>query len=112
MTIEPLPWTRKIAALADDTNDLASLRVPVGEVIAEARRALQIIDSLGTSHIIELRPDGWEIMHPAVCRPHLLDCPTHRAVTAKFHAEIMPQVFGRYTVTRHDDDVLTFERVH
>lgn len=30
-------------------------------------------------HTIELREDGWTIMHPLSCRPHLFACPANRA---------------------------------
>lgn len=29
-------------------------------------------------HVIELRSDGWTIMHPLACRPRLFDCPVNR----------------------------------
>jgi hypothetical protein len=30
-------------------------------------------------HVIELRDDGWTIMHPPRCHPSLFDCPVNKA---------------------------------
>lgn len=47
-------------------------------------------------HVIELRADGWTIMHPLACRPHLFDCPVNRAAERDLTEPAPPGNLGRY----------------
>jgi len=46
-------------------------------------------------HIIELRDDGWTIMHPPACHPDLFACLVNRAAGQDL-AEPPPEAPGRY----------------
>lgn len=46
-------------------------------------------------HVIDLREDGWTIMHPPACHPDLFACPVNQAATRNLE-EPPPQAPGRY----------------
>jgi hypothetical protein len=43
-------------------------------------------------HVIDLREDGWSIMHPPACHPRLFDCPVGWA----FNGTADPGLRGQY----------------
>jgi hypothetical protein len=45
-------------------------------------------------HIIDLRDDGWTIMHPPACHPNLFDCQVNRAASEQVDGPLDFQ--GRY----------------
>lgn len=48
-----------------------------------------------TSHLVNLREDGWTIKHPLSCRPHLFDCPINVAAVRDLLEP--PDQLGVYT---------------
>jgi len=46
-------------------------------------------------HVIDLRDDGWTLMHPPACHPDLFACPVNQAATRNLE-EPPPQAPGRY----------------
>ena len=46
-------------------------------------------------HVIDLREDGWTIMHPPACHPDLFTCPVNQAAGRNLE-EPPPQAPGRY----------------
>lgn len=62
------------------------------DALAAAGRLAPVDDD--PRHIIDLRADGWTIMHPLACRPQLFECPVNRA--AEKHLFGPPAELGRY----------------
>lgn len=51
--------------------------------------------SIDDPHILETTETDWGLQHPLSCRPNLLDCPFHAAMT---HLESPPEVPGRWVI--------------
>jgi hypothetical protein len=51
-------------------------------------------------HVIELRTDGWTIMHPPACHPRLFACPVNRATEGMDD----PGLRGQYECALNGDD--------
>ncbi len=47
-------------------------------------------------HVIELREDGWTIMHPPACHPNLFACPVSRAATRDLKDAPAPAELGQF----------------
>lgn len=47
-------------------------------------------------HIIELREDGWTLMHPPACHPNLFACPLSRAATRDLAGAPKPSAMGEF----------------
>jgi hypothetical protein len=47
-------------------------------------------------HVIDLRPDGWTLMHPPACHPNLFACPVNEAAGAQLDGPPDEIPFGRY----------------
>lgn len=57
--------------------------------------------ALAAPHVIELRADGWTLMHPLSCRPNLFSCQINQAADhADFHTAMDDglQAPGRFEV--------------
>jgi hypothetical protein len=53
-------------------------------------------------HIIDLREDGWTIMHQPACHPDLFACPVNLAAAPAW-VEKLPQAPGRYFCQLDED---------
>jgi hypothetical protein len=53
-------------------------------------------ETVHPGHVIEVREEGYGLMHPIQCRPHLLDCPVQKACAAMWEPPAVP---GRYTIS-------------
>jgi hypothetical protein len=47
-------------------------------------------------HVIELREDGWTVMHPPACHPDLFACPVNRAATRDLNSAPTPSELGEF----------------
>jgi hypothetical protein len=78
-----------------DGDDLEEVvQIVLSALVASGWRREQDVHA---GHVIEVREDGWTIMHPLVCRPNLFDCPVNRV------AELTrPDALGRFECELND----------
>ena len=64
--------------------------------------------ALGAPHVIDLRADGWTLMHPLSCRPYLFDCEVNLAADDQLREP--PGDQGRFEVAFDGDGTLLLGR--
>ncbi len=79
---------------------IAGARTDVALLLDEVDRLRAALGPDLPYHVIELREDGWTIMHRIACRPNLFDCPYNQAALTDPLAGRMEH--GRYRVDLAD----------
>lgn len=96
-----IPFAYGLSALrkAADANESVTLTGEQAKAVIDAFRMLNPGPE-DREHYIDFDETGWAIQHPLACRPNLLDCGLHHAITlAAAGWDEPPRPPGRYIVT-------------
>lgn len=104
------PWLRLGLSTLGETGDLPHLTVVIDRQQVTALHAYlgdwlqRAAGAPEPVHVIDLRADGWTLMHPLACRPNLFDCQVQRRAQAVLEVDGIDAPLGRFVCDLRAED--------